>query len=154
MAREVVVVLNGSVTPRIVPILEGIDWEPNAPHARFLADDEGFAALLLQAHPDDPGSSPVVFYWNGVIDSQFGGPNDEGRHRHPLYGAGLSGLLWAGEVIDDGPSRGIRHFIIPTKEAVAEVRARQIGWARLDSATYIWPVIERLKGQADTSPDR
>jgi hypothetical protein len=78
MAREVVVVLNGSVTPRIVPILEGIDWEPNAPHARFLADDEGFAALLLQAHPDDPVPAPLSSTGMELLTHNSVGPTMKG----------------------------------------------------------------------------
>ena len=150
MARRIVFVLNSSVTLRVVPILEGIEWEPNAPLARFIADDEGFAVLLLQPHFHDPVTSLVVIFWTGVVDSQFGGPNDEGLHRHPLYDDGLSGLLWAGAVFEIEPTDGLRRFIVPTKEAVVEVWARQVGWARLDPDVDIWAAIERLKGQAGT----
>lgn len=145
MARRVVFVLNSDVTLRVVPILEGVEWEPNVPSARFVADDEGFVALLLQPHFNDPDSSLVAIFWTGVVDSQFGGPNDEGRHRHPLYDYGLSRLLWAGEVFETEPTREVRRFIIPTKESVVEVRARRVSWARIDPAVDVWAAIERLK---------
>jgi len=147
MARRVLFVLNSDVTLRVVPILEGIEWEPNVPSARFVADDDGFALLLLQPHSDDPDPSLVAIFWTGVVDSQFGGPNDEGRHRHPLYDHGLLGLLWAGEVIETETAPGLRRFIIPIKESIVEVRARQIGWSRMDPAVDVWAAIERLKLQ-------
>ncbi len=136
------------MTLRVVPILEEVEWEPNVPSARLIADDEGFAALVLQPHFNDPDSSRVVIFWTGVVDSQLGGPNDEGRHRHPLYDHGLSELLWAGEVFESESTRELRRFIVPTKESVVEVRARKVGWARIDPDVDIWPAIERLKEQS------
>ncbi len=121
---------------RVVPILPDVRWDPNAPHARFLATDDGVAVLVLGAHSGDPDQRSVLIFWSGVSDAQFGGPNDEGMHRHPLYSAGLSTLMWAGEVIDDDAGPGLRrHFVLPTKEAVAEVRASSIGVRRIVRST-------------------
>jgi len=134
------------MTIRVVPMLTGVEWEPNAPEEKFAADEDRFAALVLRAHPDDADESLVVIFWSGVEDASFGPPNDEGRHHHPLYGAGLAGLSWAGEVIsDESEHPAVRHFIVPTKEGVAEVHARQINWARLEGVTDANEAIDRLK---------
>lgn len=139
-------VLALGMTTRVVPILSGVKWEPNAPEEKFAANEDRFAALVLRPHPDDADTSSVVIFWSGVDDATFGSPNDEGRHHHPLYGAGLDDLLWAGEVTDDeGEYSAVRHFVVPTKEGLAEVHARQISWARLEGVTDANVAFDRLQ---------
>lgn len=130
---------------RVVPILGGLRWEPNSPDESFGVDGR-FAALVLRPHPNDPDASSVVIFWSGVDQAIFGPPNDEGRHQHPLFDAGLGVLPWAGEVIDDEfDHRRTRHFIIPTREGVAEVHADQINWARLHGVADAKIAISRLR---------
>jgi hypothetical protein len=70
-------------------------------------------------------------------------PNDEARHGHRLWDAGLCDVLWFGEVSDSAliadlerrnrvhshhdPRRfdGLRHWIVPLKGSVVEVVARE-----------------------------
>ena len=51
--------LNSEMPKRVVPIIGGLRWEPNSPDESFGVDD-GFAALVLRPHPDDPDASSVV----------------------------------------------------------------------------------------------
>ncbi len=123
------------MSPRVVPVLNGLRWQPNAPEARLSATDDGLAVLMLRAHHDDPDQRTVAIFWTGVAEARFGDPNDEGRHQHPLYSNGLSDLLWAGEIIDGDACPSLRRFIIPTKEVIAEVHARSIQVIRVEPAT-------------------
>ena len=70
-------------------------------------------------------------------------PNDEARHTHPLYNAGLRSLLWAGEVAGSSTLRDINaalhrgplhHYIVPLKEGVVEVLADTCEVLRLDAS--------------------
>jgi hypothetical protein len=145
------------MTIRVVPILAGVKWDPNAPEEMFAVDEDRFAALVLRPHPDDSDESSVVIFWSGVEDATFGLPNDEGRHQHPLHGAGLAGVLWTGEVVgDETDPPTVRHFIVPTKEGLAEVHAQKISWARLAGVTDAHDAIDRLKpyfGETQTHPE-
>lgn len=91
------------MTAPVVPVLGDLRWDPNAPDAQFLSDDAGLAVLMLRPHFNDTDQRTVVIFWTGVMEAQFGEPNDEGMHDHSLYESGLSELLWAGEVVDDAP---------------------------------------------------
>ena len=134
------------MTTRVVPILDGVIWEPNAPEEKFAVEGDRFAALVLLPHPDDVDTRSVVIFWSGVESATFGPPNDEGRYYHSLYRFGLADLSWAGEVInDESENSTFRHFIVPTKEGLADVHARQIAWARLEGLTDANAAIHRLK---------
>lgn len=123
---------------RVVPVLEGVTWEPNGPSAVLVQNDRAVACLALDPHRHDPDERTVVLVWQGCSFVAMGDPNDEGRHAHRLYGAGLDGLLWAGEVVNSSwiherPTRGqpsLRHFVVPTKEALVEVMAATVGVVR------------------------
>lgn len=135
------------MTPRVVPILSGLRWDPNEPNATLVVDDRGFAALVLRPHMDDLDPRLVVLFWTGVLNASLSQLNDEGRHAHRHYGHGLSDVLWVGELLDDpGVTPPLRTFIVPTKEAVAEVVARTISHARLDSAVDASVVLRMLVG--------
>lgn len=122
-------------------------------HCPLTNNGHRFAALVLRSHRDDVDESFVVIFWSGVSAASFGPPNDEGRHQHSLYEAGLDSLRWAGEVLEDeSEDPGVRHFIVPTKEGVAEVHARQISWARLDAVTDTNGAIDRLKSCFEERP--
>ncbi|SOD73917.1 hypothetical protein SAMN05892883_3109 [Jatrophihabitans sp. GAS493] len=134
---------------RVVPILKGLRWEPNAPEAEFAVSDSGLACLVLRAHPDDADQNKVALYWTGVSSAAFGDPNDEGLGSHPLYGHGLEGLLWAGEVDKSDGTR--RHFLVPTKEGLAEVWAHAIDAIRIDhrhTASDVLRSVPRLDAPA------
>ncbi len=120
---------------RVRPILDDVRWEPNAPSAEFAAHDSGLAALVMRAHPDDPDQRAVVIYWTGVTSGSFGQPNDEGLHSHPLYSLGLDQLRWAGECDSSAAATAPKHFLIPTKEGLAEVHASDIGVMRANPQT-------------------
>ncbi|MEI2276859.1 hypothetical protein OHC50_05175 [Paenarthrobacter ilicis] len=136
------------MTIRVVPILAGVEWEPNSPEEKFAVDEDRFAALVLRPHPDDADESSVVIFWSGVEDASFGLPNDEGRHHHPLYESGLAVLVWAGEVVDDESRHPtVRHFIVPTKEGIAEVHAGEISCVRLRAISGAKDAIDQLKPQ-------
>jgi hypothetical protein len=120
-------------------------WEPNAPGALLVSDDEGRAALAQRAHPDDPDQRCVVLRWDGAIFAQMTPPNDEARHLHRLYGAGLRGLLWLGIVRDSALAAQLRpmwtqvgerraqplHYVVPSKECVVEVLAENVDCFRI-----------------------
>ncbi len=134
-----------SMSVRVVPIFEGLSWEPNAPYERWELDDEAHALLVLDPYFDDPDRRSVAFFWSGVVEAKFGGPNDEGRHTHTLHDRLPTGL-WVGEVIH-GRKRGkrVRHFIVPTKEMTVEVWAREIAAERLEPSLTTLAALEMLK---------
>ena len=120
------------MTEHVLPYELGVEWEPNAPEASFTVTDRGAARLSLNVHPDDDDPSLVVLAWSGVQATRFGPYNDEGLRHHKLYDAGLSGLLWSGEVEDSlwlaEVSNAVavpaaHHFVVVTKEALVEVLA-------------------------------
>ena len=129
---------------RVVPVLPGVEWEPNEPRAVLVQDDRGRACLALAAHFADPDDRCVVFVWTGCHRVVMGSPNDEALDRHRLYGTGLQELLWTGEVegsswIEELAAMAARppakHYVVPTKEAVIEVVADDIAVLRLDGPT-------------------
>lgn len=70
--------------------------------------------------------------------------NDEARHHHRLYPAGLNGLLWLGEVESSErlaeisatvASHALRHFVVPLKEDTVEVFAEEVNIMRLAGPT-------------------
>ena len=131
-------------------ILESIDlgvtWEPNAPEAILLSGDFGPTALALQAFDDDERC--VVLVWTGCLYACITPPNDEAIEGHRLWSKGLSEAGWAGLVHDseliDGLERqnrvhprhsaslfeGLTHYVIPLKECVVEVIAREVAVRR------------------------
>lgn len=129
---------------QVVPVLDGVRWEPNAPRAVLVQNDEATACLALRPHLDDPDDRVVVLRWTGCSFAAMGEPNDEGRHAHRLYEAGLEGLLWAGEVLNSSwilqrPQRQapLRHFVVPTKEALVEVVGETVEVARTSGPTAV-----------------
>jgi hypothetical protein len=128
------------VSERVVPILEGVKWHPNAPDAVLVQNDSGRACLALRAHPDDADQGCVVFVWTQCTRVVMGVPNDEANHQHRLYGSGFKDLLWAGQALDsnwiaeDATMRSrppLAHFIVPTKERTVEVVADDMATLRI-----------------------
>jgi hypothetical protein len=134
---------------RVEPFIalgESLQWEPNAPEAVLVSDDEGRAALAVRAHPDDPDQRCVVLRWDFAIVSTLGAPNDEGLHEHRLFEKGLRDLLWLGVVRDSVLVDQLRpmwhrvgdryalpmHFVLPLKECVVEVVAENVDVFRID----------------------
>ena len=111
-------------------------WEPNAPAAVLVADDRGLTVLAVRAHPDDNDRRCVVFVWRGTASACMGGPNDERIEDHRLYDKGLSEVLWLGEVLAEPPDTGPPlHHVLPLKECVVEVLAREFQVLRQGEAT-------------------
>jgi hypothetical protein len=142
-----------SMTERVVPVLPGVRWDPNAPMATMITNDMGVTVLAANPHGDDPSRDCVVFVWTGTAEAVMGGQNDEGRFGHRLYDRGLAGLRWAGLVEDSqwiaelrrtgqtvaakilDPERARRvaeratpqqHYILPLKENTVEVIADRV----------------------------
>ncbi|MDQ1581747.1 MAG: hypothetical protein QOD05_2522 [Microbacteriaceae bacterium] len=123
-------------------------WEPNAPHALFLSDDEGRVALAQVAHPDDPDQRCVVLVWDDAIFAEMTPPNDEARHLHRLYDAGLRDVMWVGIVRDSALATQLRpmwakvgersatplHYVVLSKECVIEVLAMNVDCLRIPGA--------------------
>lgn len=142
-----------SVAENVVGIDLGVTWEPNAPEAWLVSDDNGRAALALKAHRDDPDRRCVVLIWSGVHSSWMADPNDEALSGHRLYSRGLREVLWAGVVRESDsvralerqnrvhpshdPSRFARliHYVIPLKECVVEVIASAVAVQRVAGTT-------------------
>ena len=139
-----------SVAERVVSLDVGITWEPNAPGAVLLTQDDGVAQLVINAHPDDPDQRLVILRWGGCIAAVMEPPNDEALGGHRLYHKGLSGILWAGEVFesewiaklerqnrvhpnhDPAGFAGLRHVILPLKERTVELLAYSWSFDRSD----------------------
>lgn len=138
---------------RVVSLEVGVEWEPNAPDAVLISQDVGDSLISLRAHFDDPDQRCVVFRWVGVRSATMSAPNDEAISGHRLSSRGLSGLLWAGQVLEsslidelerqnrvhpyhDG-SRFMElvHHIVLTKERTVEVIARSLTVGRHDGPT-------------------
>lgn len=138
---------------RVVPLEVGVEWEPNAPDAVLLSQDLGQSVLSLRAHFDDPDQRCVAFRWSGVRSATMSAPNDEAISGHRLSAHGLSGLLWAGQVLesslidtlerqnrahpfhDASRFRELVHHIVLTKERTIEVVARSLTVERHDGST-------------------
>ena len=136
---------------RVEPYSWGVPvtWEPNAPGAFLVSDDEGRGALAQRAHPDDPDQRCVVLRFDGVIFASMASLNDEGRHMHRLYEAGLRDLLWLGVVRESTLASRLRpagtrvgedlherprHYVVPSKECVIEVVAENLDVFRVAGA--------------------
>lgn len=133
---------------RVEPYDLGIPvrWEPNAPDAVLISDDQGRGALAQRAHPDDSDQRCVVLRWDGVIHAQMGPPNDEARSHHPLYDVGLQDILWLGIVRESSLVARLRpmwsrvgddlhitplHYLVVSKECVVEVLAENVDVFRI-----------------------
>lgn len=112
----------------------------------MLSDEgDGVCALGLQSHPDDPDRRAVVLRWSEVMHAQIGAPNDEALQFHRLYSVGLGRVLWAGLVHDSTLVQQLRgmwsprpdpwHYIVKTKESIAEVVAATVVVLRLEGTT-------------------
>ena len=141
------------MSERVEPVDLGVTWDPNAPFARLLADDFGRAVLALNPHESHPDERCVVLVWSGTSSVSMAGPNDEAISGHRLYRAGLSNVLWAGEVYgstlirslemqnrvhpNHNPANwtGLRHHVVRTKECVVEVVARTVAVHRFGGST-------------------
>jgi hypothetical protein len=136
--------------PTVRAIDIGVTWEPDAPAAVLVANDRGEAELTLLPHPEDADQRSVRLVWRGAAATRLEPPNDEARNGHPLWNAGLSDVLWIGEVDDselvaDVVQRnsvhplhkaerysGLRHWVVLLKEAVVEVVAEGVAVERAD----------------------
>jgi hypothetical protein len=131
----------------------GVTWDPNAPDAVLLTGDFGPTALALQAHPDDQDGRCVVLVWAACRLACMTPPNDEAISGHRLWEKGLRETRWAGVVHDseliDGLERqnrvhpqhsaslfeGLTHYVLPLKECVVEVVAREVAVRRVEGTT-------------------
>lgn len=128
---------------------DSLRWEPNAPEACLLVDDQARAALAQRAHPDDSDQRCVVLRWDMALHAEMGPPNDEARAQHRLYSFGLPELLWLGVVRDSelvarlrpmwspvGGGRRIQpmHYVALSKECVIEVVAADVELCRIGGA--------------------
>jgi len=141
------------VTEHVESLDLGVTWEPNAPDAILLSADFGPSTLALNAHPDDPDERCVVLNWTGCQYASMAPPNDEAISGHRLWIKGLQGLLWSGIVHDSeliaglerqnrvhpmhSASRfeGLTHYLLPLKECVVEVVARDLAVHRVEGTT-------------------
>jgi hypothetical protein len=129
---------------KVVPVFEGLTWEPNAPDAVLIQNDWGTACLGLNAHFSDTDTRAVVMVWSGCHRAVMGSPNDEAVHVHRLADAGLRTVRWAGEVKNSAWVEELallahqpptRHFIVLTKERVVEVVADSMSVKRIPGPT-------------------
>ena len=141
------------MTEKVTSVDLGVRWEPNGPGAVLLSNDQGRAALALDAHVDDSDQRTVVLSWTGVRYSAIGSPNDEALHGHRLYSKGLDSVLWIGEVSDSEliaalekqnsvhsrhePERfaHLLHHVVLTKERTVEVVADSLVVTRVAGST-------------------
>lgn len=123
----------------VVPVFEGLEWDPNAPDAVLIQNDQGTACLALNAHHADSDRRAVVLVWSGCHRVVMGSPNDEAVHHHRLADAELRNVTWVGEVensawIDELAPMSYRpptrHFVVRTKEQVVEVVANDMSIVR------------------------
>jgi len=137
----------------VVPSPDQIEWDPNAPEAVLVYDEQNRAFLALNSYMDDEDTRCVVFCWNSVHHAQMSGPNDEARSGHRLYNFGLSSLLWMGivecsslmhylerqnsvhERHDPRRFEKLVHYILPLKEGTVEVLAESLTIRRLGTST-------------------
>ena len=132
------------MSERVIEIDLGVRWEPNVPEAILIADDAK-VALAVRAHFDDVDRRSVVLRWSGVMWSCMGAPNDEALQHHRLYGKGLKGLHWAGQVESSSllgalspmvhDASGHTHYVVLLKEDLVEVIARSVECLRIAGTT-------------------
>ncbi|WP_346275448.1 hypothetical protein [Pseudonocardia sp.] len=131
----------------------GTMWEPNGPDAVLVSNDLGRTALALRPHFDDLDQRCLVLVWTGAQFASIGAPNDEAISGHRLYDKGLSEIMWAGvvresQLVDQLERQNrvhpahhsstyspLTHHVLPLKEAVIEVVARNLAIQRHDGAT-------------------
>ncbi len=131
----------------------GVTWNPGAPDAILLAADGGPSTLALRAHRDDPDERCVVLVWDYARYASKAPPNDEAIEGHRLWGKGLDDVIWSGIVHDSeliaGLERqnrvhprhrtarfeGLTHYVLPLKECVVEVVARDLTVRRFEGTT-------------------
>ncbi len=141
------------VTEHVASVDLGVTWEPNEPDAVLLSADSGLSTLALKAHPNDPDDRCVLLKWTGCQYASMAPPNDEAISGHRLWTKGLQGLLWAGIVNDSeliaglelqnrvhpmhsaSLLEGLTHYVLPLKECVVEVVARDLAVLRVEGAT-------------------
>lgn len=128
-------------------------WNPNSPDAVLLTTDSGPTVLALQPHPSDADQRCVVLEWTDCHFACMSPPNEEAISGHRLWEKGLDGLLWAAvvhesELIDalerqnhvhplhhSSLFEGLTHHVLPLKECVVEVLAREVTAQRVDGTT-------------------
>jgi hypothetical protein len=89
--------------------------------------------------------------WTGTKSASIGAPNDGAISGHRLYDKGLRGIMWAGVVRerqlvdalerqnrvhpahDSSNYAALTHHVLPLKEAVIEVVARDLAIQRCDA---------------------
>lgn len=141
------------MTEHVEPLDLGVTWEPNAPDAILLSADFGPSTLALRAHPNDADERCVVLVWTGCRYVCMTPPNDEAISGHRLWDRGLQGLLWSGIVHDSeliarlerqnrvhpmhsaSLFEGLSHYVLPLKECVVEVVARDLAVHRVEGTT-------------------
>jgi len=141
------------VSERVDRLDVGTRWEPNAPDAVLVADDQGTVVLALNAHPEDEDHRAITLVWSGAHSATMGDPNDEAISGHRLYRTGLDAVHWAGvvhgsELIADLEARNrvhpghdarqygdLRHYVLPLKECVVEVVATHLTMSRVEGST-------------------
>ncbi len=143
----------GIVPERVVGSGLRVTWDPNAPEAVMISDDQGRTVMAVHAHPDDQDQRNVVFEWSRVESASLSAPNDEALSGHPLWNAGLKDVQWLALVQGSERIRALRrqnavhpmhdprrydfldHYIAPLKECVAEVVASQLVIHRVEGTT-------------------
>lgn len=106
----------------------------------------------------------MVLTWTGSVRASMAPPNDEAIATHRLWHKGLDEVLWAGVVhrsaLIEGlthstaTTAGLVHHVLPLKERVVEVVARDLTVTRTDGTTAeaaLRTLAER--GSAPTTPD-
>lgn len=147
------VIYGDQVTEHVESVDLGVTWEPNAPDAVLLSADLGLSTLALRAHHDDPDDRCVVVKWTGCRYASMAPPNDEAINGHRLWLKGLRGVLWSGIVHDSeliaglelqnrvhpmhsaSTFEGLTHYVLPLKECVVEVVARDLAVHRVEGTT-------------------
>ncbi len=141
------------VTEHVESVDLGVTWEPNAPDAILLSADLGTSTLALRAHPNDPDRRCVVLKWTGCRYASMAPPNDEAISGHRLWIKGLRDVHWSGIVHNSDLIAGLElqnrvhpmhrssifeyltHYVLPLKECVVEVVARDLAVHRIEDTT-------------------
>jgi len=59
---------------RVVPRLDGLEWEPNVPGVVVIAGDGGPACVAMRAHFADPDQRAVALVWQRCSALMTGSP--------------------------------------------------------------------------------